>query len=438
MTPGPVEELNPPRRTLLGPGPSDVDPRVLRAMSAPILGYLDPEFIKIMDGVAQMLREVFATEDAFTLPISGTGSAGMEAALANLLEPGDVAVVVENGFFGLRLSEIASRQGAEVVTVPVQWGKPADPDAVEAVLKEQSKVKLLAAVHAETSTGVLQPLDNLSKLAHDHDALFLVDAVTSLGGSRVDFDDTDIDFAYSATQKCLGAPPGMSPVAVSARGLDAIKGRTVKARSWYLDLGLLLQYWAGGTRVYHHTAPMSMIYALREALRLVLQEGLDNRIARHRRNGRALRAGLTALGLELLVPEEYCTYQLTSVHVPEGVDDPRPAAPPAYRVRYRDWRRVGRVRGQDVAHRPHGRVVNVEQRAHPAVVAGGVVAPVRVRGGRGRRGGGRKPEPRVRVAAAQSVRFTLREPQGERMGQPLTRRIGSARRPRWPTAFPTW
>ncbi len=318
---GPVEELNPPRRTLLGPGPSDVDPRVLRAMSAPILGYLDPEFIKIMDGVAGMLRDVFGTEEAFTLPVSGTGSAGMEAALANLLEPGDVAVVVENGFFGGRLSEIASRQGAEVVSVPVDWGKPADLEAVEAVLKQQPKVKLLAAVHAETSTGVLQPLPGLSKLAHDYDALFLVDAVTSLGGTPVNFDETDIDFAYSATQKCLGAPPGMSPVAVSARGLEAIRNRTEKPRSWYLDLGLLLQYWAGGTRVYHHTAPMSMIYALREALRLVLQEGLEERFARHRRNGRALRAGLTALGLGLLVPEDYCLYQLTSVHVPEGVDD---------------------------------------------------------------------------------------------------------------------
>jgi alanine-glyoxylate transaminase/serine-glyoxylate transaminase/serine-pyruvate transaminase len=284
MAPGPVEELNPPQRTLLGPGPSDVDPRVLRAMSAPILGYLDPEFIKIMDGVAEMLREVFGTADAFTLPVSGTGSAGMEAALANLLEPGDVAMVVENGYFGLRLSEIASRHGAEVVTVPVEWGQTASPEAVEAELKKHPKVKLLAAVHAETSTGVLQPLKALAKLAHDHDALFLADTVTSLGGSPVDFDANDIDFAYSATQKCLGSPPG-------------------------------------GTRVYHHTAPMSMIYALRESLRLVLQEGLEARFARHRKNGRALRAGLEALGLKLLVPEDRCTYQLTSVFIPDGIED---------------------------------------------------------------------------------------------------------------------
>ena len=321
MPPGPVEELNPPQRVLLGPGPSDVDPRVLRAMSAPILGYLDPEFIKIMDGVADMLREVFGTAEAFTLPVSGTGSAGMEAALTNLLEPGDVAMVVENGFFGLRLSEIASRQGAEVVTVPVEWGQTAPPELVEAELKKHSKVKLLAVVHAETSTGALQPLKELAKLAHDHDALFLADTVTSLGGTPVDFDATDIDFAYSATQKCLGAPPGMAPVAVGPRALEVIQNRKVKPRSWYLDLGLLLQYWAGGTRVYHHTAPMSMIYALREALRLVLEEGLDARFARHRKNCRALRAGLDALGLKMLVPEDRCTYQLTSVFVPEGVED---------------------------------------------------------------------------------------------------------------------
>lgn len=321
MAPGPVEELIPSQRTLLGPGPSDVDPRVLRAMSTPILGYLDPEFIQIMDGVAEMLREVFGTAEAFTLPVSGTGSAGMEAALANLLEPGDVAMVVENGYFGLRLSEIASRQGAEVLTVPVEWGQTASPEAVEAELKKHSNVKLLAAVHAETSTGVLQPLKDLAKLAHDNDALFLADTVTSLGGSPVNFDDIDIDFAYSATQKCLGSPPGMSPVAIGHRALEVIKNRKEKPRSWYLDLGLLLQYWAGGTRVYHHTAPMSNIYALRESLRMVLEEGLENRYARHRKNGRALRAGLEALGLKLLVPEDRCTYQLTSVFIPDGIED---------------------------------------------------------------------------------------------------------------------
>jgi alanine-glyoxylate transaminase/serine-glyoxylate transaminase/serine-pyruvate transaminase len=290
-------------------------------MSTPILGYLDPEFIQIMDGVAEMLREVFGTADAFTLPVSGTGSAGMEAALANLLEPGDVAMVVENGYFGLRLSEIASRQGAEVLTVPVEWGQTASPEAVEAELKKHSNVKLLAAVHAETSTGVLQPLKDLGKLAHDNDALFLADTVTSLGGSPINFDDIDIDFAYSATQKCLGSPPGMAPVAIGPRALEVIKNRKEKPRTWYLDLGLLLQYWAGGTRVYHHTAPMSNIYALRESLRMVLEEGLENRFARHRKNGRALRAGLEALGLKLLVPEDRCTYQLTSVFVPDGIED---------------------------------------------------------------------------------------------------------------------
>lgn len=321
MAPGPVEELIPSQRILLGPGPSDVDPRVLRAMSTPILGYLDPEFIKIMDGVAEMLREVFGTTEAFTLPISGTGSAGMEAALANLLEPDDVAVVVENGYFGLRLTEIASRHGATVVTVPVEWGQTAAPEAVEAELKKHPKVKLLAAVHAETSTGVLQPLKDLARIAHENEALFLADTVTSLGGSPINFDEIEIDFAYSATQKCLGSPPGMSPVAIGHRALEVMKNRRIKPRTWYLDLGLLLQYWAGGTRVYHHTAPMSNIYALRESLRLVLEEGLDARFARHRKNGRALRAGLEALGLRLLVPEERCTYQLTSVFVPDGIED---------------------------------------------------------------------------------------------------------------------
>lgn len=321
MSEGPVEELIPPRRVLLGPGPSDVHPRVLRAMATPVLGYLDPDFIRIMDGVAGMLRQVFGTAEGFTLPVSGTGSAGMEAGLTNLLEPGDVAVVADNGFFGARLSEIARRQGAEVDVVETEWGRTVPPEEVERALKRHARVKLLAVVHAETSTGVLQPLDELAKLAHNHDALFLVDAVTSLGGTPVSVDETGIDFCYSASQKCLGAPPGLAPVALSARALDAIDRRKEPPRSWYLDLGLLRKYWEGGTRVYHHTAPMSMIYALRESLRIVLEEGLERRFERHRRNGLALRAGLRALGLTLLVPDEYCTYQLTSVTIPDGVDD---------------------------------------------------------------------------------------------------------------------
>ena len=314
-------ELNPPPRVLLGPGPSAVSARVLNAMTKPIMGYLDPEFINLMDSVADMLRQVFGAQEGFTLPVSGTGSAGMEAGLANLLEPGDLAVVAAHGFFGDRLTDIAARQGATVVQVNTDWGSVIDPQTVEEELNKHPKVKLLAVVHAETSTGVLQPLRELSDLAHSHDALFLVDAVTSLGGNPVDVDEMDIDYCYSATQKCLGAPPGLAPVILSAQASRVIEERTEPPRSWYLDLGLLQRYWAGGTRVYHHTAPTTMIYALREALRMVLEEGLENRYARHQRNGRAFRSGLEALGMQMLVPEASCTYQLVSVLVPDGVDD---------------------------------------------------------------------------------------------------------------------
>ena len=314
-------ELNPPPRVLLGPGPSAVSARVLNAMTKPIMGYLDPEFINLMDSVADMLRQVFGAQEGFTLPVSGTGSAGMEAGLANLLEPGDLAVVAAHGFFGDRLTDIAARQGATVVQVNTDWGSVIDPQAVEEELNKHPKVKLLAVVHAETSTGVLQPLRELSDLAHSHDALFLVDAVTSLGGNPVDVDEMAIDYCYSATQKCLGAPPGLAPVILSAQASRVIEERTEPPRSWYLDLGLLQRYWAGGTRVYHHTAPTTMIYALREALRMVLEEGLENRYARHQRNGRAFRSGLEALGMQMLVPEARCTYQLVSVLLPDGVDD---------------------------------------------------------------------------------------------------------------------
>ena len=290
-------------------------------MTKPIMGYLDPEFINLMDSVADMLRQVFGAQEGFTLPVSGTGSAGMEAGLANLLEPGDLAVVAAHGFFGDRLTDIAARQGATVVQVNTDWGSVIDPQAVEEELNKHPKVKLLAVVHAETSTGVLQPLRELSDLAHSHDALFLVDAVTSLGGNPVDVDEMAIDYCYSATQKCLGAPPGLAPVILSAQASRVIEERTEPPRSWYLDLGLLQRYWAGGTRVYHHTAPTTMIYALREALRMVLEEGLENRYARHQRNGRAFRSGLEALGMQMLVPEASCTYQLVSVLVPDGVDD---------------------------------------------------------------------------------------------------------------------
>jgi alanine-glyoxylate transaminase/serine-glyoxylate transaminase/serine-pyruvate transaminase len=321
MTTPAIGELNPPARLLLGPGPANVSPRVLRAMTAPLLGYLDPDFLKIMDDVALMLRHVFGTKEGFTLPISGTGSAGMEAGLANLLEPGDVAVVLDAGFFGERLIEMAGRLGAQVVRVPVEWGKPADVDQVRRAIRSHPRIKLIAAVHAETSTGVLYPLKELSKLAQERGALLMVDTVTSLGANAVNMDSVGIDYTFSATQKCIGAPPGLSPCALSAKALEVISTRKTKPYTWYLDIGLLRKYWEGGQRVYHHTAPMSMVYALREALRMAIEEGLENRFARHTRNGRALRAGLHALGLEPLVPEPNCLYQLTTVAVPQGIED---------------------------------------------------------------------------------------------------------------------
>jgi len=311
-----VKDLNIPARILMGAGPSNIHPRVLQAMTKPLLHHLDPDFIHIMDKVAEMLQQVFGASGGFTLPVSGTGSAGIEAGLANLLVPGDHLVVVSHGFFGERLAEIALRHGATVTQVQGPWGGVIAPEDVERELKRHRKVKVLAAVHAETSTGVLQPLEELTKLAHKYDALFLVDAVASLGGAPVDVDATGIDLCFSATQKCIGAPPGLAPVHLNERALSAVRGRKEPPRSWYLDLGLLHKYWEGGTRAYHHTAPISMIYALREALRLMLEEGLEQRYARHRRNGLAMRAGLEALGLKLLVPEEFSTCQLITVLVP--------------------------------------------------------------------------------------------------------------------------
>jgi len=311
--------LNPPLRTLLGPGPSTVHPRVYQSMMAPILGHLDPDFLKIMDETRDLLRAAFRTQNEHTIAVSGTGSAGMEACVANLIEPGDRAVVCINGFFGERIAEMASRYGAEVVRVESEWGRIIEPEAVEAALKA-GRTKLVAIVHAETSTGVMQPLADIVRLAHAHDALLLVDSVTSLAGCELAVDDWDIDATYSATQKCLSAPPGLAPVTLGPRASAALGARETKVRSWYLDMTLLDNYW-GGKRAYHHTAPISMVYALREALRLAMEEGLEARIARHRRNGEALWAGLQAMGLALHAPESCRLPVLTTVRIPEGIDD---------------------------------------------------------------------------------------------------------------------
>ncbi len=309
-----------PPRILLGPGPSTAHPRVLQAMMTPMIGYLDPDFVKIMDEVSELLRRVFETEDSLTLSVSGTGSAGMEVGINSLLEPGDTVIMCVCGFFGHRMEDMAERIGANVVVLESEWGKPFPAEMLESELRKHERVKLVTIVHAETSTGVLQPIREVSALAKGHDALFMVDAVTSLGGNRVEFDDVGIDYCYSASQKCLATPPGMAPVAASQRALEVVRSRQQKPTSWYLDLGLIANYW-GPEHVYHHTAPVSNIVGLREALRIVLEEGLDERAARHRRNARALRKGLEALGLELVVDEEHSLDQITPVWIPEGVDD---------------------------------------------------------------------------------------------------------------------
>ena len=311
-----------PPRILLGPGPSNVDPRVLQAMMQPMIGYLDPDFMQIMDEVRELLNLVFQTEDANTLAISGTGTAGMEAGLSNLLEPGDTVVMCIYGFFCERMVDMATRFGANVVPLRADWGKPFPEEMLEEELKKHSGVKLVTAIHAETSTGVRQPMDGIARIAKAHDALLMVDTVTSLGGNEVAFGEWDADYAYSATQKCLGCPPGMSPIAVSDRAMDAIRGRSQPPLSWYLDLALLGNYWGWDEqRAYHHTAPVSMILALRQGLRLALSEGLTERFARHTANAAALVAGLEALGLECVVPQEHRLAQITVVRIPDGIDD---------------------------------------------------------------------------------------------------------------------
>jgi alanine-glyoxylate transaminase/serine-glyoxylate transaminase/serine-pyruvate transaminase len=312
----------PPERLLLGPGPSQVHPRVLRALAEPLVGHLDPAFIALMEETKRLLRAVFETTNELTIPISGTGSAGLEACIVNLVEPGDEVVIGVNGVFGTRLSEVASRAGATVVQAEAPWGEIVPDDVLAAALARTTRPKLVVLVHAETSTGVWQPLDEAARLAHDKGALFVVDCVTSLGGCPVGIDRRGIDAAYSGTQKCLSCPPGLAPVTFGPRALDVLRARKTKVQSWYLDVTMLEKYW-GEERVYHHTAPISMNYALYEALRLAVEEGLEPRFARHRRNHEALVAGLEALGLTMLVRPEHRLWMLNSVRIPDGVDDAR-------------------------------------------------------------------------------------------------------------------
>jgi len=320
----PFPPLQPPQRVLLGPGPSDVAPSVLGALSKPTLGHLDPAFLEVMDEIRAMARAVFRTENELTMPMSGTGSSGMETCVANLVEPGDAVLVGVNGVFGTRMAEVARRCGAEVTEVAGTWGRAFTPDALREGAAGRS-YKLLCIVHAETSTGVLQDMTEMRALADELGALLLADCVTSLGGLEVELDAWGVDAAYSGTQKCLSCPPGLAPISFSSRAQDVLAARSTPVQSWYLDLTLIGNYW-GSERAYHHTAPINMLYGLHEALRLVLEEGLEARAARHRRNASALVAGLGALGLEPRVPEAERLAPLTAVAVPDGVEDGRARA----------------------------------------------------------------------------------------------------------------
>jgi len=304
----------------MGPGPSSVHPRVLQAMTLPVVGHLDPEFFQVMDDVGDMLRAVYHTENFMTLPLSSTGTGAMEAACANILERGDTMVVCRNGFFGDRLADIAARTGAVTHIVDSPWGKPVDLDTLAAELDKHPRVKAVGMVHAETSTGVLTPLQDFVDLAHRKGALIIVDAVTSLGGHDVRMDDWDIDVCYSASQKCLGAPPGLAPISFGPRAMEVINSRKSQVQSFYFNVKDLETYWSQ-TRAYHHTSPISMTYALREALRMLMEEGLEPRIQRHARVASALRAGLEAMGIALLADENYRLNPLTTAAVPEGIED---------------------------------------------------------------------------------------------------------------------
>ena len=312
-------DLNTPERILLGPGPSMVPSRVLQAMAHPLLGHLDPKFVELMKEVQELLRYVFRTKNELTLPVSGTGSAGMESTVANLLEPGDVITIGVNGYFGDRLCDMASRYGAMVNRLDKPWGEVFTPEEIDAALKKQPS-KVVAIVHAETSTGALTPLEGMAEVANKHGALLLIDCVTSLGGIPLKFDEWDIDIAYSGTQKCLSCPPGLAPVTVGPRAREVLHKRKTKVANWYLDLTMIEHYW-GDERTYHHTAPISMNFAIREALRLVQEEGLETRCARHRANSQMLWDGLADLDLRPIVPQEYRLPSLTTVAVPDGVNE---------------------------------------------------------------------------------------------------------------------
>ncbi len=312
------KQLNVPPRLLLGPGQSNAHPRLLGVLGMRKVGHIDPTFLELMNEVQQLLRYAWQTDNALTIPVSGTGSAAMEAAIANVVEPGDVVLVANNGYFGNRLLDMAERYGAEVCQITRPWGEVFELDELRQAV-ERHRPAVLAVVHAETSTGALQPLAGVGPLCREHDCLLLVDSVTSLGGAPLFLDQWQIDVAYSGAQKCLSCPPGVSPLSLGERAAAKLRSRKTKVRSWYLDVSLLEKYW-GEDRTYHHTAPINMNYALREALRLVAEEGLENRWARHRENAEYLWSGLAELGIGCHVAEPHRIPSLTTAKVPEGVD----------------------------------------------------------------------------------------------------------------------
>jgi len=317
-----VSSFHPPQRTLMGPGPSDVNPRILEAMSRPTIGHLDPAFVGMMDEVKGLLKYAFQTENELTMPVSAPGSAGMESCFVNLVEPGDKVIVCQNGVFGGRMKENVERCGGVAVMVEDKWGDAVDPQKLEDALKANPDAKIVAFVHAETSTGAQSDAKTLVEVAHKYDCLAIVDAVTSLGGTEVLVDEWKIDAIYSGTQKCLSCTPGLSPVSFSEAALEKIRNRKKKVQSWFLDLNLVMGYWGGGgKRAYHHTAPVNALYGLHEALVILQDEGLEQSWARHQNNHLALRAGLESMGLNFVVDEAHRLPQLNAITIPDGVDD---------------------------------------------------------------------------------------------------------------------
>jgi alanine-glyoxylate transaminase/serine-glyoxylate transaminase/serine-pyruvate transaminase len=317
-----ITSFHPPVRTLMGPGPSDVNPRILEAMSRPTIGHLDPAFVAMMDEVKELLRYAFQTGNQLTMPVSAPGSAGMETCFVNLVQPGDKVVVCVNGVFGARMKENVERCGGTAIPVEDAWGRAVDPDKAQAALKANPEARILAFVHAETSTGAISDAKTLAEIAHRQDCLTIVDTVTSLAGSPLKVDEWGLDAVYSGSQKCLSCVPGLSPVTFNQRALDVITTRTRRVQSWFMDINLVLGYWGGGgKRTYHHTAPVNALYALHEALVILREEGIENSWDRHRKNHEALKAGIEAMGLNFVVPEGERLPQLNAVSVPAGVDE---------------------------------------------------------------------------------------------------------------------